>query len=520
MTEARLAIPTRTCRWREDTRLLGRLLGDVLRAQAGEAGYARIEAIRRTAIRFRRADRDEAEAGGLRPSSRGARRPVAPGRSTSCARSATSRTSQHRRGPPPEPPAPRARAGGSAPQRGTLADALACIEAAGRRAAPSLRSGSTTRVVSPVLTAHPTEVQRKSILDCEREVARAPPRARPRGLTPDEAGESRPRCHRQILRPVADGDAPPAKLDVDRRDRQRPRLLPATRSSPGPAPLPALEADWRASRRDAAAAAAFPAPRLLDRRRSRRQSVRHRRRCSTTRQRAGRASCSRTISPSCTCSAGALAVDALVEPTPELLRSPRPPATRRRTARRALPARAGGIYARLAATARALAGLTPPRAPHAPPAALCERRRASRRPRRVDASLRRARRGAARRRPAAPAAPRRRRASASISRRSTCARTPTCTSASSAELLARRRRRRRLRGARRDRARRAARARARAPAAARIAARRLPRARRAAELAILRAAADDPPALGADALPNYIISKCESVSDLLEVACC
>ena len=47
---------------REDTRLLGRLLGDVLRTQTGEAGYARIEAIRRTAIRFRRADRDEAGA--------------------------------------------------------------------------------------------------------------------------------------------------------------------------------------------------------------------------------------------------------------------------------------------------------------------------------------------------------------------------------------------------------------------------------------------------------------------------
>ena len=40
---------------REDTRLLGRLLGDVLRAQTGDDGYARIEAVRQTAIRFRRA---------------------------------------------------------------------------------------------------------------------------------------------------------------------------------------------------------------------------------------------------------------------------------------------------------------------------------------------------------------------------------------------------------------------------------------------------------------------------------
>src|SRR6476661_3549619 len=47
---------------REDTRLLGRLLGDVLRAQTGEPGYARIEAIRQTAVRFRRAIEDHAPA--------------------------------------------------------------------------------------------------------------------------------------------------------------------------------------------------------------------------------------------------------------------------------------------------------------------------------------------------------------------------------------------------------------------------------------------------------------------------
>ena len=39
---------------KEDTRLLGRVLGDVLRAQVGDAGYERIEAIRQTAIGFRR----------------------------------------------------------------------------------------------------------------------------------------------------------------------------------------------------------------------------------------------------------------------------------------------------------------------------------------------------------------------------------------------------------------------------------------------------------------------------------
>jgi phosphoenolpyruvate carboxylase len=44
---------------KEDTRLLGRLLGDVLRAETGEEGFARIESIRQTAIRLRRASQSD-----------------------------------------------------------------------------------------------------------------------------------------------------------------------------------------------------------------------------------------------------------------------------------------------------------------------------------------------------------------------------------------------------------------------------------------------------------------------------
>src|SRR5436309_4996289 len=55
---------------KEDIRLLGRILGDVLRAQIGDGGYERIETIRQTAIRFRRstgadADRLRGELGAL-----------------------------------------------------------------------------------------------------------------------------------------------------------------------------------------------------------------------------------------------------------------------------------------------------------------------------------------------------------------------------------------------------------------------------------------------------------------------
>ena len=39
---------------REDRRLLGRLLGDVIAEQVGEETRGRIEAIRQTAVRFRR----------------------------------------------------------------------------------------------------------------------------------------------------------------------------------------------------------------------------------------------------------------------------------------------------------------------------------------------------------------------------------------------------------------------------------------------------------------------------------
>jgi phosphoenolpyruvate carboxylase len=59
---------------------------------------------------------------------------------------------------------------GSAPQRGSVADALDCLAATGSTARDSRVAQDA--LVSPVLTAHPTEVSRKSILDCEREVAR------------------------------------------------------------------------------------------------------------------------------------------------------------------------------------------------------------------------------------------------------------------------------------------------------------------------------------------------------------
>src|SRR5690348_789770 len=60
--------------------------------------------------------------------------------------------------------------------------------------------------VSPVLTAHPTEVQRQSILDCEREVARLI--AEPQSAERDEA------LHAEVLRLWLTSMLRGAKLEV------------------------------------------------------------------------------------------------------------------------------------------------------------------------------------------------------------------------------------------------------------------------------------------------------------------
>ena len=156
---------------REDTRLLGRLLGDVLRALTGDEGFARIEAIRQTAIRFRRAGPDDAASVKAELATLLNGLPIAQTLDVVRAFSYFSHlvniaedVHQNRRR--------RMHAlAGSPPQRGSLADALDCVAAQGIDG-PAVVEWFAHALVSPVLTAHPTEVQRKSILDCEREIAR------------------------------------------------------------------------------------------------------------------------------------------------------------------------------------------------------------------------------------------------------------------------------------------------------------------------------------------------------------
>ncbi|MEP6678439.1 MAG: phosphoenolpyruvate carboxylase, partial [Betaproteobacteria bacterium] len=181
---------------KEDTRLLGRILGDVLRAQAVEAGYARVEAIRQTAIRFHRDEQGAAARGELTAMLNPL--PIADVLHVVRAFSYFSHLAniaedvhQNRRR--------RAHAlGGSPPQRGSIAQALERLAAAGVDGT-ALRRWFDNALVAPVLTAHPTEVQRKSILDAEREIARLLVWRDRVELTRDETAEFDAALHRQVL---------------------------------------------------------------------------------------------------------------------------------------------------------------------------------------------------------------------------------------------------------------------------------------------------------------------------------
>jgi len=183
---------------RDDTRLLGRLLGDVLREQCGVAGFERVEAVRQTAVRFRRAGLRDAPAVKAELAHLLNDLPIGETLNVVRAFSYFSHLAnlaedvhQNRRR--------RAHAlAGSPPQRGSLADALDQL-AAHRVSGDALIAWFGDALLSPVLTAHPTEVQRRSILDCEREIVRLL-QWRDRGtLAPEEAAEFETGLYRQVL---------------------------------------------------------------------------------------------------------------------------------------------------------------------------------------------------------------------------------------------------------------------------------------------------------------------------------
>ncbi len=150
----------------DDIRLLGRILGDVIREQEGEARFALVEQIRTLSVAFRR----DADRGADRALKQLLKR-LSAAETVSVIRAFTyfshlANLAEDRHQLRRRTEAERA----GEPQEGSLQTALSRIGEAGVGAAQVVDMLATA-CVSPVLTAHPTEVQRKSILDAERDIA-------------------------------------------------------------------------------------------------------------------------------------------------------------------------------------------------------------------------------------------------------------------------------------------------------------------------------------------------------------
>src|SRR6195952_445746 len=182
-------------RLRTDIRLLGRILGDTVRDQEGADVFDLVERIRQTSIRFHRDDektaRRELE---IILDSMSTGQTVRIVRAFSyfshLANIAEDQNNIRQM---------RARSAASgAPRSGTLALTLAHARSAGFSAA-DLRKFFTEALVSPVLTAHPTEVRRKSTIDREMEIAALLDRRERVQLTPEETEASDEQMRRAVL---------------------------------------------------------------------------------------------------------------------------------------------------------------------------------------------------------------------------------------------------------------------------------------------------------------------------------
>jgi len=180
---------------RDDIRLLGRILGDTLREQEGDQTFDLIESVRRAAVRFRKTqdERDRAQLEQVLDA-------LSPRDTLSVVR-AFSYFSQlcniaedlhHNR---------RRRAhlkAGSPPQEGSLQLALDRVQEQ-HIDADAMQAFLNKALISPVLTAHPTEVQRKSILDCQLIIARLLSDRDRIDMTPDELADNEEALRRFVL---------------------------------------------------------------------------------------------------------------------------------------------------------------------------------------------------------------------------------------------------------------------------------------------------------------------------------
>jgi phosphoenolpyruvate carboxylase len=180
---------------RNDIRLLGRILGDTVRDQEGADAFDLVERIRQTSIRFHRDDdnaaRRELEA-------------ILDGMSTGdtvrivrafsyfshLANIAEDQNNIRQMRAKTSP--------GGGPNDSVLTQTLAHARAAGLSAA-DLRRFFNDAQISPVLTAHPTEVRRKSTMDREMQIASLLDQRERMELTPEETEAADEQLRREVL---------------------------------------------------------------------------------------------------------------------------------------------------------------------------------------------------------------------------------------------------------------------------------------------------------------------------------
>ncbi|MDD4911567.1 MAG: phosphoenolpyruvate carboxylase [Sideroxydans sp.] len=180
---------------RDDIRLLGRILGDTLREQEGEATYELIERVRRTAVRFRKTQ-DERD-GALLEEMLDALSPeetllVVRAFSYFSQLSNIAEDLHHNR---------RRRAhlkAGSPPQEGSVQLVLDHVQEKNLGVA-EVQAFFNKALIAPVLTAHPTEVQRKSILNCQLIISSLLDERDRLDMTPEELEDNEEKLHRFVL---------------------------------------------------------------------------------------------------------------------------------------------------------------------------------------------------------------------------------------------------------------------------------------------------------------------------------
>lgn len=180
---------------RQDIRLLGRLLGDTVREQEGQAVFDLVETIRQTAVLFAREGEDRVRAeltkllNGL---SKDETMGVIRAFSYFLQLANIAEDQHHIR---------RRRAhelAGSPAKEGSLIKAFEAAQAAGVSPA-TLAECLQNALIVPVLTAHPTEVQRKSTLQCQHAIAYLLDQRDRLRLTPEEQADNDSELARLVL---------------------------------------------------------------------------------------------------------------------------------------------------------------------------------------------------------------------------------------------------------------------------------------------------------------------------------